>query len=177
VLPGFGAEHARAMAALPHLAHAVVVLRDRARGAIAPGEAAGSASIDYGPDAGDLARLRHAFASAARLYLASGAEEVFLPVHGSAPVRSERELGAIAELPLDPTRLTLLYAVHLFGGAAMHGRRGEGVCDPEGGAWDARGLFVADAAALPGNTGVNPQITVMAHALRAAEAALARRTA
>jgi choline dehydrogenase-like flavoprotein len=174
VLPGFGAGHARAMAALPHLAHCVVVLRDRTRGTLAPGDGAGAPRIDYALGPADLERLRHALGSAARLELAAGAEEVFLPVEGSAPLRSERDLARLAEQPLDRTRLTLLYAVHLFGGAAMHGRRAEGVCDPEGACWDAKGLFVADAAALPGNTGVNPQITIMANALRVAEAALAR---
>jgi choline dehydrogenase-like flavoprotein len=57
----------------------------------------------------------------------------------------------------------------------MDGRRAQGVCDPEGACWNVAGLFVADASSLPGNIGVNPQITVMAHALRVAEAALARR--
>jgi choline dehydrogenase-like flavoprotein len=177
VIPGFGSVHARAMAALPHLAHAVVVLRDRTRGELAPGPAGAPPRIDYALEAADLARLRHAFASAARLFLASGALEVWLPVEGVPPLRSERDLGALEGLRLDRTRLSLLYAVHLFGGAAMHGRRAEGVCDPEGGCWDAPGVFVADAAALPGNTGVNPQITIMAHALRVADAALARRAA
>lgn len=177
VLPGFGASHARAMAALPHLAHAVVVLRDRTRGRVEPGTDETSPRIDYALDPGDLERMRHAFACAGRLYLASGAEEVWLPLEGYGPVRSEHDLGRLAEHPLDRTRLTLLYAVHLFGGAAMHGRRAEGVCDPEGACWDVDGLFVADAASLPGNTGVNPQITIMGHALRVAEAALARRRA
>jgi choline dehydrogenase-like flavoprotein len=126
-------------------------------------------------EADDLERMRHAFASAARLYLASGAEEVWLPLQGYGSVRSERDLAPLADYPLDRTRVTLLYAVHLFGGAPMHGRRTEGVCDPEGGCWDVAGLFVADASSLPGNTGVNPQITIMAHALRVADAALARR--
>src|SRR5262245_44444564 len=177
VLPGFGAEHARSMAALPYLAHAGVVLRDGARGAIPPGADGAPPRIDYELGAGDLERLRHSFASGARLYLAAGAEEVHLPVHGFGAVRSERDLDRLADFPLDRTRLTLLYAVHLFGGAAMHGERARGVCDPEGACWGVEGLFVADAAALPGNTGVNPQITVMAHALRVADAALARRRA
>ena len=177
VLPGFGASHARAMAALPHLAHAVVVLRDRTRGVAAPGEDPASPRIDYALEDADLARMRHAFASAARLYLASGAEEVWLPLEGYGPVRSERDLERLPGVALDRTRLSLLYAVHLFGGANMHGRRAEGVCDPEGACWDVDGLFVADASSLPGNTGVNPQITIMAHALRVAEAALARRHA
>src|SRR5262245_10152588 len=174
VLPGFGHEHARWMAALPHLAHAVVVLRDRTRGALAPGEPGAPARIDYELEAGDLERLRHALSNGARLYLAAGAEEVGLPVEGFGPVRSERDLARLEQFSFDRSRFTLLYAVHLFGGAAMHGERSRGVCDPEGACWDAAGVVVADAAALPGNTGVNPQITIMAHALRAAEAALAR---
>src|SRR5262249_24895276 len=137
----------------------------------------GSIEIDYALGAGDLERLRHAIASAARLYLAAGAQEVYAPIHGSAPLRSERALGALAGIPLDATRLSLLYAVHLFGDAAMHGRCGAGVCDPEGRLWGLRGVFVADAAALPGNTGVNPQITIAAHGLRVASAALAERSA
>ncbi len=174
VLPGFGPDHSRWMAALPHLAHAVVVLRDRTRGALAPGGPGAPPRIDYELEAGDLERMRHAAASGARLYLAAGAEEVQLPLEGIGPIRSERDLARLARFPLDRSRFTLLYAVHLFGGAAMHGVRARGVCDPEGACWDAAGVFVADAAALPGNTGVNPQITIMAHALRVAEAALAR---
>jgi choline dehydrogenase-like flavoprotein len=167
VLPGFGAEHERAMAALPHLAHTVVVLRDRARGAIRL-DASGRARPDYALAGEDLARLRHALGSAARLYLAAGAEEVWLPVHGTRPLAREADLGEVERLPLDRSRLSLLYAVHLFGGAAMGASRAGSVCDPEGRVWDVAGLFVVDASALPGNTGVNPQITIMANALRVA---------
>lgn len=41
-------------------------------------------------------------------------------------------------------------------------------CRPDGACWDVRGLYVCDAAALPGNTGVNPQVTIVANALRVA---------
>jgi hypothetical protein len=167
-LPDFGEPHARAMQALPFLARAVVVLRDRARGrACARGE--GTARIDYRLADGDLARLRDGVLSLARLYLAAGALEVFAPVHGLGPLRREADLARLSDLAPDPTRLAFLYAVHLFGGAAMGGRRAASVCDPQGRSWELRGLHVADASALPGNTGVNPQITIMANALRVAE--------
>jgi choline dehydrogenase-like flavoprotein len=38
------------------------------------------------------------------------------------------------------------------------------------------GLYVTDAAALPSNTGANPQITIMANALRIAEGIAAPRS-
>jgi len=172
-LPGFGTEHERAMAALPHLARAVVVLRDATRGRVEiDGEGVGRYAYELAP--GDIERLRQALRELARAYLAAGAREVWLPVNGLAPVHDEHELAALAAAPLDPTRFAFLYAVHLFGGACMGGSRATSVCRSDGGVWDVRGLYVSDASSLPGNTGVNPQVTIVANALRIA-AALAER--
>lgn len=171
-LPGFGAEHARAMAALPHLARAVVVLRDRARGRVEL-DGDGRGRVQYAPEPGDLARLRQGLQALARILLAAGAEEVFLPVHELAPLRSEADVAALDGYALRASAVCFLYAVHLFGGACMGGSRETGACDESGRVWDVRGLFVGDASSLPGNTGVNPQITILANALRIAEGILA----
>jgi choline dehydrogenase-like flavoprotein len=168
-LPGFGTAHAERMAALPHLARSLVVLRDETRGELTLG-GDGEPAVRYEPVPGDLARLREGVTAIARAYLAAGAEEVFLPLHGSPPVRRESDLAWLAGQALTAERLTLLYAVHLFGGAGMAADPARGTCDGDGRSFAARGLFVGDASALPGNTGVNPQITIMAHALRVADA-------
>ena len=81
-----------------------------------------------------------------------------------APVRTEADLGALDGFPLDSRCFSLLYAVHLFGGAVMSQRPADGFCDQSGRAHATRGLYVVDASCLPGNTGVNPQITVSANA-------------
>lgn len=162
-VPGFGAAHEAVMRRLPHLARALVVGRDRSRGRI---DAAGR--VTYPVLAEDLERLRAGMIGAARAYLAAGARAVHLPVHGLAPIRSARDLGRAREVAFAPSRLALLYAVHLFGGAAMSGRRGAGVLDERGAVSGVRGLYVADASTLPTNTGVNPQITILANALRIA---------
>jgi len=171
-LPGFGASHAERMAALPHLARALVVLRDATRGEIVL-RRGGTVQVHYAPIGEDLARLRDGIAAIARAYLAAGAEEVYLPVEDLAPVRRESDLASLAATALSPRSLSLLYAVHLFGGAGMAADPARGTCDGEGRSFAARGLFVSDASALPGNTGVNPQITIMAHALRVADAIVA----
>jgi choline dehydrogenase-like flavoprotein len=165
-LTRFGARHAARMAQLPHLARALVVVRDRTRGTIA---ADGTVAYDLLDE--DLGRLRAGMDAAARAYLAAGAEEVWLPVTGLAPVRRERDLAALRQTTLRPRDLTLLYAVHLFGGAAM-GRGG--TCDEDGSVRGIRGLYVTDAASLPSNTGVNPQITILANALRIASGIVQR---
>ena len=165
-LPDFGADHERAMAALSHLASTVVVLRDHTRGSVALDDRGGT-RVDYALSNADLARMRLAILRAAELYLAAGAEEIWLPVHGVGPVRSPRDFARVPET-LDRTRLSLLYAVHLFGGATMGGSRDAATCRPDGRLWNAEGVYVCDASSLPGNTGVNPQISIMANALRIA---------
>ena len=45
-----------------------------------------------------------------------------------------------------------------------------GACDQEGRLFGVEGVVVSDASSLPSNTGVNPQITILANALRMAEA-------
>lgn len=166
-LPGFGASHEAAMRALPHLARVVVVLRDRTRGAITL-DGDGAMQLSYVPVAEDLARLRDAIAACARLQLAAGATEVYLPLNGSAPVRSEADLGPLDGARFDARSLSLLYAVHLFGGAAMASSPRDGFCDETGRAFGVAGLYVTDAASLPSNTGANPQVTVQSNALRIA---------
>jgi choline dehydrogenase-like flavoprotein len=166
-IPGFGAEHAARMAALPFLAKALVLVRDSARGHAA---ADGSIRFEHHPD--DIARLRVGMHEAARAYLAAGAQEVWLPLNGFPPVRRLSDLVPLGGFHLDAGAFTLLYAVHLFGGAAM-GRRG--ACDQYGRCGGVRGLYVTDASSLPTNTGVNPQITIMANALRIASGIVARR--
>jgi len=167
-LPGFGAEHARAMDALPHLARTAVVLRDRSRGHVELHDG-GRARVHYRLGAGDRERLRHGLASAARAFLAAGAREVWLPVNGSAPLRAESDLRRLDAADLAPTRLAFLYAVHLFGGAVLGGSPESSVCAPDGACRELPGLYVTDAAGLPSNLGVNPQITILANALRIAD--------
>jgi len=167
-LPGFGAAHADVMAALPHLARALVVIHGRTRGTMTAEGAIAHALL---PD--DVERLRAGLLGAARCYLAAGAEEVILPIHGSTPVRREADLGAAEHTALRPSDFANLYAVHLVGGAAMGGGPETGACDARGAVFGVRGLHVVDAASLPSATGVNPQITIVANALRMAEGIVA----
>ncbi len=167
-LPGFGEAHERAMRSLPYLARAIVVLRDTSRGMLCIDDR-GDTRIDYALDGHDLLRLRQGIVALARAYFAAGAEEVFLPLNGLAPLGSPKALRRVDDLVPELRGLSLLYAVHLFGGAVMGGRAADSCCDESGRVRGTRGLYVSDAAALPSNIGVNPQVTIMANALRVAE--------
>jgi len=86
-------------------------------------------------------------------------------------VRRPQALVGLEKFPLDGSSFAVLYAAHLFGGATM-GRQGP--CDDQGQCGGVRGLYVTDASGLPTNTGVNPQVTIMANALRIASGIVAR---
>ena len=75
-----------------------------------------------------------------------------------------------------PSAFSLLYAVHLFGGATMAGSARAPLTE-DGACRGVRGLWVSDASSLPTNTGVNPQITIMANALRIADGVAVSRAA
>jgi choline dehydrogenase-like flavoprotein len=171
-LPGFGAEHERSMRALPHLARALVLLRDETRGHVAL-DRHGGLQLHYDPVPGDLSRLRAGIRETARAFLAAGALEVHLPVNGLPPVKREGDLRALDAASLAPGAFSSLYAVHLFGGAAMADDPGRGMCDVQGACFGVEGLSICDASSLPSNTGVNPQITILANALRIAEGLVA----
>jgi choline dehydrogenase-like flavoprotein len=158
-LPSFGAEHEHVMRRLSHLARCVVLRRDAARGSIDV-----DGSIDYPLLAEDWAALRRGLLAATELYLAAGADAVWLPLQQPHTIRRLRDAEPLLPQSLDASRLASLYAVHLFGGARM----GD-VCDEDGSVRGVRGLYVADASGLPSNTGVNPQITILANARRIAQ--------
>jgi choline dehydrogenase-like flavoprotein len=171
-LPGFGAEHEDSMRTLPHLARALVLLRDETRGHVELG-GSGEVQLHYDPVTHDLSRLRTGIRETARALLAAGALEVHLPVNGLGPVKREGDLRALDAASLTSGAWSSIYAVHLFGGAAMADDPARGVCDVRGSCFGVQGLTLCDASTLPTNTGVNPQITILANALRIAEGLVA----
>jgi long-chain-alcohol oxidase len=57
-----------------------------------------------------------------------------------------------------------LGSFHLMGTARIGSSREDSVCNSGGEAWDVKGLYVCDGAALPTGLGVNPMVTIEAAA-------------
>jgi choline dehydrogenase-like flavoprotein len=170
LLAGFGSAHRARMLQLPHLASASVLLHDETEGRVSAGAGTRPAAR-YWPDRRDRDELVRGIAALARLYLAAGAERVYLPFAGAPPVRSESELrSTLASARVERYRCTL-NSVHPQGTLAMGSDREHGAVSPRGEVWDQPGLFVADTSLFPTSVGVPPQVTTMALALGVAEAA------
>jgi choline dehydrogenase-like flavoprotein len=116
-------------------------------------------------------RIRRAAALLAEIHFNAGAQRVLLPFLRLPEIRSMDEVKKIAAVPLGPNEIEL-NTVHLMGTCAMGADPRRHVVRPSGETWDIEGLFVGDASVLPTSTGINPQVTIQALALRIADSVL-----
>jgi choline dehydrogenase-like flavoprotein len=102
------------------------------------------------------------------VFFAAGARRVHLPISGFTVIESRAELDELRRATLRPWDLDLS-AYHPLGTARMGVDPASSVVGPDHKVHDTEGLYVVDGAAVPTSLGVNPQITIMALATRAAE--------
>jgi len=130
--------------------------------------------LDYPINALLWDALKRAWLTMAEVQFAAGARSV-LPVHESAQQvdswNAARRM--IAQLP-QTTGLARVVSAHVMGGAAMGADERGGVVNHQGRHWQLANLSVIDGSVFPTSIGANPQLSVYAFSMRAAQA-LARR--
>jgi choline dehydrogenase-like flavoprotein len=167
-----GAQHRRAMARLPHTALCGILLRDRFGGRVRVDQG-GHPVVDYRVSRYDAAHLRRAIAAGAELLEAAGAREVWLPLASAisyqpGPTGAREEwLRRVNAAGWGANQL-LLVTFHQMASCRMGVSARTSVVDPEHRVWGVRGLYVADASVFPSASGVNPMLTIMGIAHRAA---------
>jgi choline dehydrogenase-like flavoprotein len=124
--------------------------------------------ITYWVNDRDLAQMRRGMGILARVYLAAGAREVRVPVAGAEPLRDLGDVARLEERAFAARHLDLT-AYHPLGTARMGKDPLTSVVDLTHETHDVHSLFVCDGSSVPGSLGVNPQMTIMAMALRASE--------
>jgi choline dehydrogenase-like flavoprotein len=172
-LPGAGLEYKALAAAYRRIAASGVMISDTAAGSVRSGLFGAPFQAFYQLSRADALSMRFGIARLSELYLAAGAKRVFT---GFAPVPVVDGPDALARLeaaPVKPTDFELL-AFHPLGTCAMGADAKASVVDFDLRCHDFDNLYVMDASVIPHSLGVNPQITVMTLAMRAARRLAAR---
>ncbi|MFN7952622.1 MAG: GMC family oxidoreductase [bacterium] len=174
VIPGFGREHRRRLVELMTRGAACLSVVDDAPG---PGrvevDGEGRPRFHYAWDEATQAKARDYFRKAAKLYLAAGAREVYLPTVPPIRIVSEADLAQVDGVRFDPGRITV-FGSHLLGTAAMGKDPEASVVNPEGESHSVANLWVACGAALPSSVGIDPSLTISSNAMRTAQRMVAR---
>jgi choline dehydrogenase-like flavoprotein len=166
-------QYADRMARLARTALCGILLRDRFGGRVRV-DRDGCPVVDYQVSRYDAVHLRRALASAAELLEAAGAREIWPPLarwisyKPGTPRAREEWLARIDAAGWGANQL-LLVTFHQMASCRMGASARSSVVDPEHRVWGVRGLYVADASVFPTASGVNPMLTIMGIAHRAAQ--------
>jgi choline dehydrogenase-like flavoprotein len=164
--PGMGDGHRRPLERLAHAQATIALLvdghHDDAGGTVSI-DGAGRVKLRYpiGPPLREAAV--HALQSMARLQLAAGAREVVTLHESPLTIRSEADLGRIAEAPFGPN-LHTLFSAHQMGGCPMGEDPRTSVVSSRGRHHELENLWIVDGSVFPTSLGVNPQLSIYAHA-------------
>jgi choline dehydrogenase-like flavoprotein len=166
-LPGYGPGFVDLVEQFNKLLCFGLMVKDTSRGRV-HGTARGEPRISYWMNNHDVAQLRRGLGLLARVYFAAGARDVWLPIAGHRPLRTLADVETFERASLAPRQVEMS-AYHPLGTARMGKSALDSVVDLTHETHDVHNLFICDGSAVPGSLGVNPQMTIMAMALRAAE--------
>ncbi len=124
--------------------------------------------VTYMLDDNDLAKLKNGVEILTEVFLAAGAERVYTPVHGFRVIHGKADLARFRRLAF-PARDFDLSGFHPLGTARLGRDPRSSVVDASHESHEVRGLYIVDGSSVPSALAVNPQLTIMALATRAAE--------
>lgn len=166
-LPLVGSDLLRVMSRYNQMLMAGALLEDTSSGRVRRGMG-GSAFVTYQLTKRDHERALRATRLVGEMLFEVGADQLLLPFSNGLVANCMDELRRVIAAQTQIETLEAV-SVHLMGTARLGRSREESVVDHNGQLWELPGCYVADASLFPGPIGVNPQITVMALALRVAE--------
>ncbi|MFT3707863.1 MAG: GMC family oxidoreductase [Archangium sp.] len=166
-LSGFGPSWVSLMEQFDRTFNFGFMVKDTSRGRVRAGKD-GSPRITYWLNDTDLKKLQRACAIISRVMFAAGAKEVQIPLKGHERLRTLKDVETLEHASIAARHLDVS-AYHPLGTARMGVDPLKSVVDATHESHDVHHLFIVDGSAVPSSLGVNPQLTIMAMSLRAAE--------
>jgi choline dehydrogenase-like flavoprotein len=167
-----GPAFTRLMERYNHLAMFGVMVEDTSRGRVRLNRR-GQPLVTYNLNGADLAALKRGIEVLSEIFFAAGALKVLPPVHGHEQLAGLPDLERFRRARIRPMDLSLS-AYHPLGTARLGVSRRSSVVGSDHQVFDVPGLYIVDGSSVPSSLGVNPQLTIMALATRAAGMLAAR---
>lgn len=168
VLPFSGRRLMKALDHFDRLGSFGLLMRDATANGRVWRDVKGMPLISYNVTPEDVARMHKGMVDTAEMCLAAGATQLYPVVLGMPELKGRRGLEAFRNSKLSASDV-LWTSYHPLGTCKMGLDPKTSVVDLDHQAHEVPGLFVVDASTVPGPLGVNPQVTIMAMATRAAE--------
>ncbi|ABW66804.1 GMC family oxidoreductase N-terminal domain-containing protein [Desulfosudis oleivorans] len=167
-LPGMGQKHKALARAYNNIAAFGVMVSDTTRGRILPGLPGYAYTAWYSLNQADAETLRKGVGILADIFFAAGARRVFTGCFKLPEITGKQELERFKTMPIRPWHFELM-AFHPLGTCRMGNNPRSAVVNLNLESHDVKGLFITDGSVFPSSLGVNPQVTIMAFAARAAD--------
>ncbi|CAN5264622.1 GMC family oxidoreductase [soil metagenome] len=161
-----GPDLTRLAESFDHVASFGFLVEDHSRGSVS--SVMGQPVIRYSLDDHDVAHIKRGVDVLAQIYFAAGAHRIHTPISGFDVLESPDDLATLRRATIRARDLDVS-AYHPLGTARMGLDPSRSVVDQDHQCHDTAGLYVVDGSSVPSSLGVNPQVTIMAMATRAAE--------
>lgn len=166
--PFYGRRLTELMDRFDHAAGMGVLVKDASQnGRVRPGFK-GEPLISYWLQPEDLAQMHRGILRLVELFWAAGSREIYPLGHRMPVLRTAQDLERFRHRHIAPSDYVWT-AFHPLGTVRMGRDPFTSVVDLDHQCHDVPGLYVVDGSTVPGPTAVNPQLTIMAMADRAAE--------
>ena len=166
-LPAVGFEFKDLAARYRNLCAFGVMVSDTSSGRVRAGWFGAPFLVKYRLNQADAENMRYGVARLAELYLAAGAKRVFVNFLPLPIIDGPDGVARLEAAPVKPRYFDMM-AFHPLGTCAMGGDPMKSVVDFSLRSHDTPNLYIMDGSVIPHSLGVNPQITIMALAMRAA---------
>ncbi len=166
-VPWTGHKLTELLASYRHLAAFGFMIQDHSRGRVWAGPG-GSPLLTYSMNDRDVALCQRGLASLTEIFLAAGAKRVFPFALGHEEVRTAADVQALRTARLRAGDFSVA-GFHPLGTCRLGTDPRRSCVGPDHQLHDTEGLYVCDGSVMPSSLGVNPQLTIMALSLRAAE--------
>jgi choline dehydrogenase-like flavoprotein len=176
LFPFAGRRLIEALEKLDRIASFALMLSDGARNGRVWRDVSGFPAITYNVPREDATRMHQAMIRAGEMALAAGAKRLYPTTLTMQVVDEGPDFERFRKARLGPSDIVWT-SYHPLGTCKMGHDPRTSVVGIDHQVHDVPGLFVVDGSTVPGPPGVNPQITIMAMATRAAERIAARAVA